>query len=62
MVVMLPGSTNPGLLIHTGSGRSMMETFGIVMMIIGGIALLVSFGFLFFICALYAWMNSTEEK
>jgi hypothetical protein len=40
----------------------MMETFGIVMMIIGGIALLVSLGFLFFICALYAWMNSTEEK
>jgi hypothetical protein len=40
----------------------MMETFGIVIMIIGGMVLLISLGFLFFICALYAWMNATEEK
>ena len=31
MVVMLPGSTNPGLLTHTESGRDMIEFLTIVM-------------------------------
>jgi hypothetical protein len=31
MAVMLPGSTNLGLLTHTGSGRDMMEILTIVM-------------------------------
>jgi hypothetical protein len=39
-----------------------METFGIVIMIISALALFASFGFLFIICALYAWMNYTEKK
>jgi hypothetical protein len=39
-----------------------METLAIILMILGGLALIASFGFLFVICALYAWINYTEKK